>query len=123
MPRIYIKQKDIIEKFVRSQGHGGQNINKRSTCVYLKHLPTKIEVKCHQSRSQARNRTLAYNLLKQKIKALFEKEKEEEQKHEEKVRRQKRKRSKKAKEKILKEKKIIANKKKYRKNINEDYRD
>ena len=46
MERLGIDEKDIIEKFVRSGGHGGQNVNKTSTCVYMKHFPTGIEVKC-----------------------------------------------------------------------------
>ena len=34
-----IYEKDMKETFVRSQGHGGQNVNKTSTCVHLKHIP------------------------------------------------------------------------------------
>jgi peptide chain release factor len=45
MEALGIKETDIIERFVRSQGHGGQKVNKTSTCVYLKHIPTGIEVK------------------------------------------------------------------------------
>ena len=53
MESLGIFEKDIVEKFIRSSGKGGQRVNKVSTCVYLKHLPTKIEVKCQKERSQA----------------------------------------------------------------------
>jgi protein subunit release factor B len=56
MKTLNIREEDIRESFVRSQGRGGQNVNKTSTCVYLKHIPTGIEVKCQQARSQALNR-------------------------------------------------------------------
>ncbi|HQP30725.1 MAG TPA: peptide chain release factor-like protein [Deltaproteobacteria bacterium] len=62
-----VREQDIIEKFVRSQGHGGQKLNKTSSCVYLRHVPTGIEVKCQQERSQALNRFLARRLLADKI--------------------------------------------------------
>src|SRR5512139_560282 len=67
MEELGIREEDIVERFVRSRGHGGQNVNKVSTCVYLKHLPTGIEVKCQQERSQALNRFFARRILAQKI--------------------------------------------------------
>ncbi|MDD5060399.1 MAG: peptide chain release factor-like protein [Candidatus Omnitrophica bacterium] len=62
-----VREEDIVENFVRSSGPGGQNVNKTSTCVYLKHLPTGIEVKCQRQRSQAMNRSLARHILLSKI--------------------------------------------------------
>lgn len=59
MEALGIREGDIEEKFVRSSGRGGQHVNKTSTCVYLKHLPTGIEVKCMTDRSQSVNRFLA----------------------------------------------------------------
>jgi protein subunit release factor B len=108
MERLGIREEDIVEKFIRSGGHGGQNVNKTSTCVYLRHQPTGIEVKCQRERSQALNRYLARRILADKIESLLLKEKSAEQQRIAKLRRQKRKRSKRAKEKILAMKKHIA---------------
>jgi len=67
MEVLGILEKDIEEKFIRSSGHGGQNVNKTATCVYLKHLPTGIEVKCMKDRSQSINRFLARRELVKRI--------------------------------------------------------
>jgi protein subunit release factor B len=114
MESLGIYEKDIVEKFIRSSGKGGQKVNKTSTCVYLKHIPTDIEVKCQRERYQAINRYLARKILADKVEAkILGKESEEQQKIE-KIRRQKRKRSKRAKMKMLEDKKIQAQKKKDR---------
>ncbi len=67
MEALNILEKDIEEKFIRSSGHGGQKINKTSTCVSLKHIPTGIEVKCMRERSQSLNRFLARRELIKRI--------------------------------------------------------
>jgi protein subunit release factor B len=54
-----LREQDLEEKFVRSSGPGGQRVNKTSSCVYLKHLPTGLEVKMQQERSQRLNRYYA----------------------------------------------------------------
>ena len=59
LARVGVREQDLVERFVHSSGPGGQNVNKTSTAVYLKHLPTGIEVKAQTSRSQALNRYLA----------------------------------------------------------------
>ena len=59
MEALGIHEKDIEEKFVRSSGRGGQKVNKTSTCVYLRHIPTGFEIKCMKERSQSLNRFLA----------------------------------------------------------------
>ncbi|MFH1825926.1 MAG: peptide chain release factor-like protein [bacterium] len=112
-----LNKNDVIEKFVRSSGPGGQNVNKVSTAVYLKHLPTGIEVKVGRERSQAVNRFLAWRLLAEKIKEKVHHIKSERQKRIEKIRRQKRKRSKRSKEKMLQAKKQQAEKKRFRAKI------
>jgi peptide chain release factor len=70
METLNIQEKDIEEKFVRSSGHGGQNVNKTSTCVYLKHIPTGTEVKCMKDRSQSINRFFARRELVKRIEQL-----------------------------------------------------
>ena len=114
MKTLNILEEDIRESFVRSQGRGGQNVNKTSTCVYLKHIPTGIEVKCQQERSQALNRYRARVILVKKIDKLIKGKESEEKQRIEKIRRQKRKRSKRAKEKMLLQKKLVSEKKKLR---------
>ncbi len=114
MEALNIHEKDIKESFVRSGGKGGQHVNKTSTCVYLKHIPTGIEVKCQEERSQSLNRYKARVILFKKIDQLVKGKESEEIQRIEKIRRQKRKRSKRAKEKMLAEKKITSEKKKFR---------
>ena len=69
MAALGIREEDLEEKFVRSSGKGGQHVNKSSTCVWLKHLPTGIEVKCMEERSQSLNRFLARRELAERVEA------------------------------------------------------
>ena len=115
MDSLGIFEKDIVEKFIRSSGKGGQKVNKTSSCVYLKHLPTKIEVKCQRERSQAINRFLARRILTEKIEGMIKGKESEEQQRIAKIRRQKRKRSKRAKLKMVEDKRIHSRKIKERK--------
>jgi len=114
MDKLEVYEKDLQEKFIRSGGKGGQNVNKTSTCVYLKHIPTGIEVKCQRERSQALNRFFARRILVNKIETIKLGRQSEEKKKIEKIKRQKRKRSKRAKEKMLTDKRKTAQKKKIR---------
>jgi protein subunit release factor B len=120
MEALNIREEDIEESFVRSGGKGGQHVNKTSTCVYLRHAPTGVEVKCQEERSQALNRYRARVLLVKKIDRLIKGRESAEIQRIEKVRRQKRKRSKRAKEKMLAEKKITSKKKRLRSHVPAD---
>lgn len=117
MIQLGIKEGDIIEKFIRSSGPGGQKVNKASTCVYLKHIPTGIEVKYQRERSQPQNRFMARKLLLEKIEHFILKKEFEERQKLEKLRRQKRRRSKEVKLRILENKRRHSLKKRLRADI------
>lgn len=104
MARLGIRESDLEERFVRSGGPGGQNVNKVATCVVLTHLPSGMVVKCQKDRSQAMNRYYARQILVQRLEAQILGRESEEAKRINKIKRQKRKRSKRAKEKMLKAK-------------------
>ena len=66
-----LNPEDLEEDFVRGSGPGGQAVNKTSNAVILKHKPSGLIVKCHQTRSLARNRELAREILTQKLDILI----------------------------------------------------
>jgi len=120
MEALGIRDEDLEEKFVRSGGRGGQNVNKVATCVMLRHPPTGTEVKCSRARTQGMNRYYARVLLADKVDTATKGRESEEQKKIEKLRRQKRKRSKRAKDKMLADKRATSEKKKMRAPVGRD---
>jgi protein subunit release factor B len=89
MEALGVKEADLEESFVRSRGKGGQHVNKTSTCVQLRHIPTSIEVKCQNSRSQSLNRYYARVMLLDKIEYLLKGKDSTKAKEIERIRKQK----------------------------------
>ncbi len=110
-----ISEETLVEKFITGSGHGGQKINKTASCVYLKHLPSGIEVKCQQQRSRELNRYLARRELCERLEEIRDGKKSKRQQAYEKIRRQKRRRSRRAKNRMLDDKTKHATKKNLRK--------
>jgi protein subunit release factor B len=111
MAALGVREVDIQESFVRSGGHGGQNVNKVSTCVMLVHHPTGVSVKCQATRQQGMNRFIARRLLLDKIEERKNGFIAAQRAEIEKIRRQKRKRSRRAKDKMLADKSRRSDKK------------
>jgi peptide chain release factor len=88
MAALGVREEDLEESFIRSSGKGGQHVNKTSTCVRIRHLPTGVEVKCMEDRSQSLNRFLARRELLEKV-ALLMGQTTPRSKEQEKARRQK----------------------------------
>jgi len=114
MRSLNIQENDLDENFILGSGHGGQKLHKTESCVFIKHIPTGIQVKCQQSRLRDSNRYFARKLLCEKIEYMLHKKKSEKQQEIEKIRRQKKKRTKRAKQKILDEKHKQSDQKKLR---------
>lgn len=117
MYSLGIHEDELIEKFILGSGSGGQKINKTNSCVWLKHKPTGITVKCQKERSRELNRYYARLRLCEKLNEQINKAKSEHQQAVAKIKRQKRKRSKRAKEKILANKKHQSVRKQRRKQV------
>lgn len=115
MEKLHIHEADLIEKFILGSGKGGQKLHKTASTVYLKHVPSGIEIKCQESRSREDNRYFARERLCEKLQAVLSNEKTKAQQAVEKIKRQKRRRSRRAKQKMLDEKSKMAKLKTLRK--------
>lgn len=116
--KLKVFPEDVEEKFIRGGGAGGQKINKTNSCVWLKHLPTGVEVKCQRHRERERNRSSAYKLLVNKVEELVLGKRSEAAQKAFKIRKQKKRRSRRAKEKMVDEKRHRGAIKKTRKSVN-----
>jgi protein subunit release factor B len=104
MQEIGLQESDLEEKFILARGHGGQKVQKTASCVWLKHIPTGITIKCQNTRMRADNRYFARKRLCEKLEERLLGEESKKQQEIEKIRRQKKRRSRRTQEKILAEK-------------------
>lgn len=120
MQKLGIREEDLEESFVRGTGAGGQKINKTSSTVVLKHLPSGLEVRCQQERFQSVNRVIAREMLCDKLHDKTQAVRLELRHVAEKKKRQNRKRPRGVKERILKGKHQRSETKKQRGKVRAD---
>lgn len=111
MTALGIVDGDLLEKFVRGSGAGGQKINKTSNCVFLKHLPTGVCIKCQMDRSREMNRFLARRELCDQLDAIREGKAVAKTQAIEKMRRTNRPRSRNSKKRSVADKRNLSQKK------------
>ena len=100
MLELNVKEDDLEERFIRSSGPGGQKVNKTSSCVFLRHIPTDITVKYQKELSQSLNRFFSRRTLLDQIELKQRGYIKENKKRIEKIKSQKRKKKKRTKEKL-----------------------
>lgn len=120
MASLGIRDEDLLEKFVRGSGSGGQKINKTSNCVFLKHLPTGVCIKCQIDRSREMNRFLARRELCDQLNAIRQGKTIAKTQAIEKLRRQKRPRSQRSKQRSIADKRALSQKKSLRRSPGSD---
>ncbi len=114
MAELGIAANDLLEKFVRGSGSGGQKINKTSNCVFLKHLPTGVCIKCQMDRSREMNRFLARRELCDQLEAIRDGNAVAKTQAIEKMRRTNRPRSRNSKKRTVADKRNLSQKKSMR---------
>jgi len=118
--KMRVREEDLEESFIRGSGAGGQKINKTSSTVVLRHLPTGLEVRCQRERSQVMNRHWARVELCDRLEAARDEARLAEQNEREKSRRQNRPRPRGLKRRILEGKKQRSGLKKQRGRVRGD---
>ncbi|XP_006149320.1 probable peptide chain release factor C12orf65 homolog, mitochondrial [Tupaia chinensis] len=101
---LSLEESELEEQFVKGHGPGGQATNKTSNCVVLKHIPSGIVVKCHQTRSVDQNRKLARKILQEKVDVFYNGENSAVYKEKREAEKKKQERKKRAKETLEKKK-------------------
>ena len=96
MEDLGIRKSDLQERFIKSSGRGGQKVNKSSSAVFIRHVPTGISVKCGRERSQDLNRFLALRRLVERLEVAYGRIPDKRNDRFEKIRRQKKKRQRRA---------------------------
>jgi len=114
MTALGISEAELVEKFVRGSGAGGQKINKTSNCVFLKHLPSGVAIKCQMDRSREMNRFLARRELCDQLEGIRDGKTTAKTQAIEKMRRQKRRRSRRSKQRSVADKRLLSQKKSLR---------
>lgn len=114
MAALGITEDTLLEKFVRGSGAGGQKINKTNSCVFLKHLPTGVAIKCQMDRSRELNRFLARRELCEQLERIRDGKASAHTQAIEKLRRQKRRRSRRSKQRSVADKRQLSEKKSLR---------
>ena len=120
MDALGIEEADLLEKFVRGSGSGGQKINKTSNCVFLKHLPSGVAIKCQMDRSRELNRFLARRELCEALEHIRDGKASAKTRAIEKMRRQKRRRSRRSKQRSIADKRMLSEKKSLRRSPGAD---
>lgn len=111
MSRLGIEEEDLHESFILGSGSGGQKINKTNSCVFLKHIPSGLQVKCQESRSREANRQLARELLCDAFEGIKRDKATAQKQAIEKNRRRNRQRSRRSKQRSVAEKRQVSEKK------------
>ena len=120
MAGLGLLESDLIEKYIRGSGKGGQKINKTSSCVYIKHIPTGIEVKCQKTRSLQMNRFFARRELCDRIEGQRLGALAKRKQAQFKLRKQKMRRTRRSKQIMLHDKKLNSQKKQFRGAVRDD---